>query len=226
MLEALGGLCKESDGQELLTLLARQAPTWVVQMPWLVTDAELAALQRRVMGATQERMLREMAEALAVWTAERPLILVLEDLHWSDHATLDLISWLARRQEPARLLVLGTYRPADVKMHSHPLQAAAQELKMHRRCEELSLTSLSEAAVEEYLTARFPGTALPEGLARLVHQRTEGNALFMVNVVDSWEAQGWLEEVEGQQACGWGWKSWLRGCRRVCGRCSPNSSNG
>ena len=92
VLEALGGLCKESGGQELITLLARQAPTWVVQMPWLVSDAELAALQRRVMGATQERMLREMAEALAVWTAERPLILVLEDLHWSDHATLDLIA--------------------------------------------------------------------------------------------------------------------------------------
>jgi DNA-binding winged helix-turn-helix (wHTH) protein len=58
MLAALGGLCKESGGQALLAILARQAPTWVVHMPWLVNDAELAALQRRVMGATQERMLR------------------------------------------------------------------------------------------------------------------------------------------------------------------------
>ena len=72
-------------------------------------------MQRRIVGATQERMLREMAEAVAVMAAERPLILVLEDLHWSDYATLDLIAWLARRQEPARLLVLGTYRPADVR---------------------------------------------------------------------------------------------------------------
>jgi predicted ATPase/DNA-binding winged helix-turn-helix (wHTH) protein len=199
VLEALGGLCKESAGQELLALLARQAPTWVVQMPWLVTDAELAALQRRVMGATQERMLREMAEALTLWTAEQPLILVLEDLHWSDHATLDLITWLARRQEPSRLLVLATYRPADVKLHSHPLQTAVQELKMHRRCEELSLTALTEAAVEEYLRLRLPRTELPRGLAHLVHQRTEGNALFMVNVVDAWEAQGWLEEVDGKR---------------------------
>ncbi|HEX2278929.1 MAG TPA: AAA family ATPase [Candidatus Tectomicrobia bacterium] len=199
VLEALGQLCKEPAGQELISLLAKQAPTWLVQMPWLVSGAELDALQRRVMGATQERMLREMAEVIAVVAAERPLILVLEDLHWSDYATLDLIAWLARQQEPARLLVLGTYRPADVRVQGHPLQAVVQELKMHRRGEELALTLLTEGAVEEYLTARFAGNVLPHGLPRLVHQRTEGNPLFMVNVVDAWEAEGWLEEREGEQ---------------------------
>jgi predicted ATPase len=150
------------------------------------------------MGATQERMLREVAEALAIWAAERPLVLVLEDLHWSDYSTVDLIAWLARQQEPARLLVLGTYRPADVSRHSHPLQVAVHELKMHHRCQEVSLTWLTKAAVEEYLTGRFAGTALPDGLAHLVHLRTEGNPLFMVNVVDSWQAQGLLEVVEGE----------------------------
>ena len=199
ILEALGQLCKAPGGQEIITLLARQAPTWVVQMPWLVTGAELDALQRRIVGATQERMLREMAEAVAVMATERPLILVLEDLHWSDYATLNLLARLARQQEPARLLVLGTYRPGDVRQQGHPLQTVVQELKMHRRGDELALTLLTETAVAEYLTARFPGTALPNGLARLVHQRTEGNPLFMVNVVDAWEAEGRLEEGVGTQ---------------------------
>jgi AAA ATPase domain len=108
LLEALGQLCKAPGGREIINLLARQAPTWVVQMPWLVTGAELDILQRRIVGATQERMLREMAEAVAVMATERPLILVLEDLHWSDYATLNLIARLARQQEPARLLMLGT----------------------------------------------------------------------------------------------------------------------
>jgi predicted ATPase/DNA-binding winged helix-turn-helix (wHTH) protein len=197
VLEALSRLCREPSGQELMALLVRQAPTWVVQMPWLISDTELEALQRRVTGATQERMLREMAEALAIVTAARPLVLVLEDLHWSDPSTLSLIAWLARRHEPARLLVLGTYRPADVSQPSHPLHAVVHELKLHHRCDELALTWLTEGAVEEYLTARFPGTAMPVGLARLVCQRTEGNPLFMVAVVDAWEAQGWLEEVAG-----------------------------
>jgi predicted ATPase/DNA-binding winged helix-turn-helix (wHTH) protein len=199
VLEALGGLCKEPGGQDLITLLSRQAPTWVVQMPWLVTDAEFEALQRRVVGTTQERMLREMVEALAVCAVERPLILVLEDLHWSDHSTVDLMAWLARRQDPVPLLVLGSYRPADVNAQGHPLHAAVQELKIHRRCEELPLTLLTETAVDEYLTAWFAGATLPDGLARLVHRRTEGNPLFMVNVVESWEVEGLLEEVEGQR---------------------------
>ena len=55
-----------------------------------------------------------MAEALAALTAERPLVLLLEDLHWSDASTLDLIAAIARRTEPAQLLVIGTYRPVEV----------------------------------------------------------------------------------------------------------------
>jgi predicted ATPase/DNA-binding winged helix-turn-helix (wHTH) protein len=199
VLEALGQLCKAPGGQEIIDLLAIRAPTWVVQMPWLVTGAELDALQRRVVGATQERMLREIAEAMAVMAAERLMILVLEDLHWSDYATLNLLARLARQQEPARLLVLGTYRPGDVRQQGHPLQGVVQELKMHRHGDELPLTLLTESAVAKYLTARFPGMALPTGLARLVHQRTEGNPLFMVSVVDAWEAEGWLAEEAGAQ---------------------------
>jgi predicted ATPase/DNA-binding winged helix-turn-helix (wHTH) protein len=199
VLEALGQLCKEPGGREVVSLLVKQAPTWMVQMPWLVTGAELETLQRRVMGATQERMLREMAEALAVVAATRPLVLVLEDLHWSDPSTLDLIAWLARRPDPARLLVLGTYRPAEVRMQGHPLQAVVQELTMHRRGYKLALTPLTEAVVEAYLAGRVPGTALAGALAHLVHQRTEGHPLFMVTMVDAWEAEGWLEGEGGEQ---------------------------
>ena len=65
VLEAFGRLCREPGGQELVALLARHAPTWLVQMPWLVSTDELEELQRRIAGATRERMLREMAEAIA-----------------------------------------------------------------------------------------------------------------------------------------------------------------
>ena len=55
-------------------------------------------------------MMREMAEAAEALAEEQPVIVVLEDLHWSDAATVELLSFLARRRAPARLLVLGTYR--------------------------------------------------------------------------------------------------------------------
>ena len=183
-------------------------------MPALLNPTELEVLQRKVLGATRERMLREMAEALEVLTAEHALILRLEDLHWSDYSTLDLIASLARRPAPARLLLLGTYRSVDVIVREHPLKTVKQELELHEHCEELALELLPEGAVREYLAVRFPllPSSLagkgqdggekrndgPQRLARLIHQRTEGNPLFMVAVTDAVVAQGVLVEREGQ----------------------------
>ena len=103
VLEALGRMCRESEGEHLVDLLAQHAPTWLVQMPALLTTPDLEALQRRTQGATRERMLRELAEALEVITAERPLVLWLEDLHWSDVSTLDLLAFVGAttRTSPA-----------------------------------------------------------------------------------------------------------------------------
>ena len=150
------------------------------------------------MGATRERMLRELAEAIEVLTDSQPLVLVLEDLHWSDYSTLDLLAMLARRREPARLLVIGTYRPEDVLREGHPLQTVLHELHIHGRCDILPLTYLTEAAIATYLSGRFQGLSPTEQLAHFVHQRTDGNPLFMVNVVETWLAQGVLVEQDGR----------------------------
>ncbi len=156
VLEALGRLCREADGQEVIALLRHQAPTWLVQMPALVSPAEMEDLQRRTAGVTRERMLRELAEALEVLTADRTLILRLEDLHWSDVSTLDWLAAVARRQERARLLIVGTYRPVEILTRDHPLKEIEQELHLHGQCEELMLDFLTEEHVTEYLTERFP----------------------------------------------------------------------
>src|SRR5215510_12469343 len=198
ILEAVERLCRGPGGPDMVEILRQQAPTWLVQMPGLVSPVALEGLQRRVLGTTQERMLREMAEALNVVTAAQPLVLVLEDLHWSDYATLDLLAALARRREPARFLVLGTYRPPDALQRGHPLHTITHELHMHGQCTELPLTLLSEAAVADYLAARFSEAHFPAGLARLLHQRTEGNPLFMVSVVEDWVRRGWLAQVDGR----------------------------
>src|SRR4030095_8732911 len=122
VLDALGRLCREGGSDWLVTLLRKHAPTWLVQLPWLLDRVDRDGLQRDLLGATRERMLREMAEAIEALTADAPLVLVLEDLHWSDTATLDLVSLLARRQQAARLLLIGTYRPVDVTVSQHRLE--------------------------------------------------------------------------------------------------------
>jgi predicted ATPase len=198
VLDALGRLCRRPEGERFVALLSRYAPTWLEQMPALLSPDDLEGMQRQARGATRERMLRELAEALEVMTAEQPLVLVLEDLHWSDQATVDLLAWLARRREPSRLLLLGTHRPVEVIVRGHSLQAVKQELALHGQCVELRLEGLSEAAVAAYLAARFPGCPLPAGLAGVLHRCTEGQPLFMVQAVEAWVQQGWVAEVAGQ----------------------------
>ena len=198
VLEALGHLCRQEGGEQIVTLLSRYAPTWLVQMPALVSDTELETLQRKVQGATRERMLREMAEAIEALTAEQPLVLLLEDVHWSDHSTLDLLALLARRRGPARLLLLATYRPADVVISGHPLRVLKRELQVHGQCQELPLGFLTVDEVSQYLTARFPRHQFPAELVTILHQSTEGNPLFMVTVVNEWVRHEVLIETDGQ----------------------------
>src|SRR5262245_44715025 len=154
-------------------------------------------------------MLREIADALEAITAETPLIFVVEDLHWSDYATVDFIAYLARRRDPARVVVIGTYRPVDVTLSEHPLKAVKRELQAHGLSQELPLECLTEAAVSQYIAARFPGHQFPRRLAQLIHRRSEGNPLFLVNLVGylideriiveeegHWRLRGALAEIE------------------------------
>jgi DNA-binding winged helix-turn-helix (wHTH) protein len=91
MLEALGQLLRDRNGAPVLQILTTQAPTWLVQFPSFVQAAQREALQREILGATRERMLREICEALESLTQTNPLIVVFEDLQWVDPSTLDLI---------------------------------------------------------------------------------------------------------------------------------------
>jgi DNA-binding winged helix-turn-helix (wHTH) protein/tetratricopeptide (TPR) repeat protein len=195
VLDAIGRLCRGPQAQQTLAVLGQYAPTWLAEMPGVASAKAPDAPQPLVLGATRDRMLREMADALEALTADRPLVLVLEDLHWSDHATLDLIAWLARRREPARLLLLGTYRPVDVIVRAHPLRAVAGELALHGLSEEMLLELLSEEDVAGYLALRLPGGRVSEELVRVTYERTDGNPLFVVAVVDALVQQGWLVET-------------------------------
>src|SRR5262249_1379120 len=153
--------------------MKQHAPTWLAQMPALLSVTDREELRYKVQGATRERMLRELSEGLEALTTRTPLVLVLEDLHWSDVSTLDLLAVLARRQERAQLLVIGTYRPEELT-EGHPLRAMTSELRGHALCQDLVLIPLSETAVDEYVEQRFPASALPSRLPQVLHQVTGG----------------------------------------------------
>jgi DNA-binding winged helix-turn-helix (wHTH) protein/tetratricopeptide (TPR) repeat protein len=184
VLEALGRLGQGLDGPRVVSVLRQYAPSWLAQMPALLPPAEWEALQRLVGTTGQTRMLRELTEALDALTTERPLVLVLEDLHWSDRATLEWLAYVARRPDPARLFILGTYRPVEAVVQAHPLRTILTELRQHGQCVELALDYLSEADVAAYLGHRFEAPRLAANLARVLLRRTTGNPLFLIAVVD------------------------------------------
>ena len=199
----------QAHGPRITDVLRRHAPSWLVEMPGLTSEAERDSMRQKNQGVTRERMLREIAEAIEALTVDTPLILVLEDLHWCDYSTLDLISYLARRREAARLLLIGTYRPVEVIVTEHPLRDVQRELQLHKLSHELPLDYLTEKAVAEFLALKFPAHRFPSRFAKMIHQRTEGNPLFMVNVVEylvhetiianldgAWTLRGDLDEVE------------------------------
>jgi predicted ATPase len=189
-LEALGRLCRGPQGAHFLAWLQRQAPSWLAQMPALLPVADRDAFLRLAGDATQTRMLRELAEALEILTTEQPLLLVLEDLHWSDAATLEWLAYVARRRDPARLLVLATYRPAEARVAAHPVDTLVQDLLVRNQGAELAVGALSAPEVAMYMARRFGEGPLVARLAPVLHQRTQGHALFLVTTVADLQQRG------------------------------------
>jgi DNA-binding winged helix-turn-helix (wHTH) protein/predicted ATPase len=196
--EALTELCHSPNGSAVRHALSSLAPTWLRQLPGQVEADELESLELRTLGATTARMLREIADAVDALTAERPLLLVLEDLHDGDPSTVELLAYLARRRHPAALLIVGTYRPMEAASPAHPLRGVVQDLRARSLCRYLPLKPLSASATEDYLARRLvplrPSTALTTELV----ERTEGNPLFLVRLLDYLIERNLLEEADDQ----------------------------
>src|SRR6202041_3856494 len=191
-------LCGGPQAEPIVSILSADAPTWLAQLPALLTREHRDMLQREILGATRERMLREIANALDSITAETALLLLFEDLQWVDDSTVDLISALARRRTPAKLMLLATCRPLDAEPANPSLRARIPDLLVHRLCREIALTPLSEAEVEEYLAIQSPAGRPPPGLSALVHRHSEGNPLFMVAALEHMAKRGLLTRADGQ----------------------------
>jgi DNA-binding winged helix-turn-helix (wHTH) protein len=189
VLEALGEWVRDGESGAVAQILARHAPTWRIQFPSLIPQ-ERDALDREVLGTLPARMLREICEALEALTAQEAFVLILEDLHWSDRSTLDLLSALARDKAPAKLVVMGTYRPDEVAVSESPLKGLKQDLVVRGLCEEVALEPLRETEITEYLALEFPGHGFPPGLAHLIHRHSDGNALFMATLVQDMVKRG------------------------------------
>ena len=190
LLDALGQLLRGPQSETVLQVLSTHAPAWLIQFPFAVKADRREALQREIIGVTRERMVREICESIEKLAANHTLVLILEDLHWVDDSTLDVISALARRRGTARFLLLGTYRPADVILSRSPLKGLKQDLLVRRLCHEMSIERLTESEVGQFLDEKFPESPVAEDIRGLIHQRSDGNPMFMVAMAEQIREEG------------------------------------
>jgi DNA-binding winged helix-turn-helix (wHTH) protein len=198
VIEALTALARSARGAQILEALVRHAPTFVTQVPHLVGDEQLAEARRRAAGGSEARQLRELCEALEAMSSRDPFVLVLEDLQWSDVATIDLLSMLGQRRDPARLLVIGTSRQAESQNPAHPLSSVMRSLVLRSGALAVPVPQIGVTGVQTFIDRRFPGHGLPQQLTDLVAKITGGTPLFMVSLLDELAGRGMLAQKDGR----------------------------
>ena len=191
--EALDHLSR-SLGLGLVTVLRSHAPTWLLHMPSLISLQERRRVREEVFGASRERMLREITDAFEALAQASPLVLVLEDLHWSDPSTIDLITSIASRTFATKLMVLATYRPAELSGSSNKLGHIQRELQIHSQCHALPLSYLTQADIRDYVAWRVPQPCCHDGSIALLHRRSSGNPLFVACLLDEFVRSGCIDQ--------------------------------
>src|SRR5260221_1992005 len=185
VLEALESLLLGVWGPECGELMKLVAPTWYVQVAplWASAEPSFAGIVSDAKAASRERMKRELAALFEEMARIVPVVLFLDDLHWGDASTAELLGYLSRRLASARLLMIVAYRSSDMMLAGHPFIALRQELERQGLCRELPMGFLNHADIERYLRLELPGQTLPAGFAGLIYSRTEGNPLFLTELI-------------------------------------------
>ena len=172
------------------TDMARQlAPYWLAALPVAgdvvaATRATALELKQSFGGATamaappsEEALFFQYTELLLAAAEEQAVVLFLDDLHWADQASVSLLAHVARKIADKPVLIIGTYRPADVEVSKHPIKQAKLELERYGVAEELALIPLDSTALAEFISEELDGPPTPE-LVDWLERRAGSNALF------------------------------------------------
>jgi predicted ATPase len=197
VLEALETLLRDGD-ESLHRVMSVVAPTWYAQIAPLTDDSGGGRRPADGRVPSQERLKREFVACLNELASRQPVVLFLDDLHWADASTVDILAYAATRCASQRILIVAAYRPAELFPTDHPFLRAKLELKGHGICSEIAMPFLTRADVDRYLALRFPEHLFPPQLSTRIHGRTEGNPLFMADLARFLRDRGVLAERGGR----------------------------
>jgi tetratricopeptide (TPR) repeat protein len=130
----------------------------------------------------QQRLYWEITGFLQALAAENPLALLVDDLHWVDAASLDLLLHLARHTGSDRILLLATYRDVEIN-RQHPLEGALRDLQREDLVERIPIRRLQQSNTAALMAATMGEDHVSDEFAALVFHRTEGNPFFIQQVM-------------------------------------------
>ena len=224
-------LCEEARTRGALVLVGRcydlaETPPYG---PWIEAFEQLPAgdgrsslpapLGRGDPAASQAALFARVRAVLAALARERPLVLLLDDLHWADPVSLDLLRTVARTLESGPILLLVTYR-SDELTRRHPLAQLLPALVREAHAARLDLRPLDDAAVRSLVEARYGPSADAGRLVAYLRAHAEGRPFYLGELLRALEEEGLLRRVPASGGATAGsWATWAgRGCRCCCGR--------
>jgi predicted ATPase len=200
-LEALDSLLQGDGGTSATQMLKLLAPTWYLQLaPSTAADPSQTGGRAEAEGASQERRKRELAVFLCELSRQRPLVLFLDDIHWADPSSADLLAYLGSRCAGLPLLLVLAYRPSDLLRGQHPFGPVKLDLQGRGVCREIALPYLSHDDIDRYVALAFAGHQFPEEFTGVLHARTDGHPLFMVDLLRYLRDRGVIVQDRGAWA--------------------------
>ncbi|HZU14433.1 MAG TPA: tetratricopeptide repeat protein [Chloroflexota bacterium] len=168
--------------------------------PWLgqLLPDEIGGRPAGATGGTddQQRLFRAVTGFLTALAASVPVAILLDDLHWADQASLDLLGHLARHTRHAPILTLGTYRDVEVRRR-HPLEGTLRGLHRDGLVERIDVRRLDQAGTAALIAASFGEAGISDDFASLVHRHTEGNPFFTREVLQTLIDRGDVFQHDG-----------------------------
>jgi ABC-type oligopeptide transport system substrate-binding subunit/class 3 adenylate cyclase len=184
-------------------LLARVRSALEGSADWLERLATLAERERPLPGEIEQRNLFEQVEDVFAETGEEhPLLMMLDDLQWSDKASINLLFHLGRRLLGRRILIVGAYRPEEITLgrgdEKHPLEPVLAEFKRLHGDVWVDLSAITEDEEHQFIKAYLDSepNRLPEGFRQALYDHTDGHPLFTVELLRDLQERGDLVKDE------------------------------
>ena len=175
--------------------IAKLAPEIDTKLGGLAPNTPLPPNEERL------RLFDNVARFFSKLAASRGMLFFIDDLHWADQGTLNLLHYLLRHLRNDRVLLLAAYREVELD-RSHPLASALVEWNREHLVTRVSLSRLSQADTGALLSTLFGQESISDDFVSVLYRETEGNPFFIEEVVKSLIEQGEIYREDG----GWGRK--------------------